>query len=171
MPITLLHFGLIPLLNRVTRRRMSELGFVLASVAVDIPVVLQVLAQGRHDVSGSWSVGTLHSVFTHNFTGAVGLGLVLGLLRFKSAKWWLGCVLGTLTHVGLDMFVHSDVQPFMPWMAGNPFYMDGAHAVMSIALCFGLAFLVLDFMDSRKSAQQLAAGGPGAHRSKLPWWR
>lgn len=156
MPITPLHFGVIPLLNRVTRRRMSEGAFVLANIVADIPVVLTVIMEEKHQMGGP-AVGALHAVFTHNFTGALATALVLGLLGFKSARWWLGCVLGTLTHVGLDMFVHHDVQPFMPWIAGNPFYMDGAHGALSIVLTLGLAWWFLECWDRRRMGRQLAA--------------
>lgn len=150
MPITPLHFGLIPLLNRVTRKRMSEAAFVLANVLTDVPVVINVLMQEKHEMGGPVLLGTLHGVFTHNFTGALAMGLVLGLLGFRSARWWLGCLLGTMTHVGLDMFVHSDVQPFMPWISGNPFYIDGAHAVFSIVLLVGCSMWVLESWDRMK---------------------
>ena len=168
MPITPLHFGIIPLLNRVTRRCMSEGAFVLANVVADIPVVLNVIMEEKHQMGGP-AVGALHDVFSHNFTGVLVLCLVLGALGFKSARWWLGCVLGTLTHVGLDMFVHHDVQPFMPWIAGNPFYIDGAHGALSIVLCVGLAFWALDSRDRHRMGRQLTEEDLGGHPSKAAW--
>ena len=170
MPITPLHFGLIPLLNRATRRRMSEGAFVLANVVADIPVLLNVIMEEKHQMGGP-AVGDLHAVFSHNFAGALVRGLALGLLGFKSSRWWLGCILGVLTHVALDMFVHTDVQPFMPWIAGNPFYFEGAHAALSVALSVGLAFWALHSRDRHRMVRQLTADEVGAHPSKAAWWR
>ncbi len=97
-PITPMHFGLIPLLNRVTRRRMNEGGFVLANVASDIPVVLQIYTDKVREFGAPQSAypfHALHNNFSQHFGGALLLGLALGLLGFKSPRWWLGCMLGT----------------------------------------------------------------------------
>ncbi len=154
MPITPLHFGLIPLLNRVTRRRMSEGAFVLANVVADIPVVLQIYMDEARELGAPESVypfHTLHDNFSHHVGGALALGLFLGLLGFKSSRWWLGCLLGTLTHVGLDMFVHHDLQPFAPWYLGNPFYFDGAYMVLSAILMVGTTIWLLQSLDRLKA--------------------
>lgn len=110
----------------------------------------QVVQFKQYEMGGPPIVGTLHSVFRHNFLGALAMGLVLGLFGFKSARWWIGCILGALTHVGLDMIVHADVAPVAPWSMANPFFMDGAYGVVSIALMFCLAIWVLDLIDQRR---------------------
>lgn len=171
MPITPLHFGLIPLLNRVTRRRMSEGAFILANIITDIPVVLNVYGEAIQDLGGPSTTGALHDTLTHNFAGALLLGLALGLLGFKSSRWWLGCVLGTLTHVGLDMFVHSDVHPFAPWSSLNPFYFDGAHGLLSVALSVGVAFWILECSDRLKAARLWAPVSPPALQRVRAWLR
>lgn len=153
MPITPLHFGLIPLLNRATRRTMSEGAFVLANVVADIPVVLAVLETEKEQYGAPHYAHALHDVFTHNFAGALALGVVLGLFAFKKRGWMLGCILGALTHVGLDMFVHTDVAPFAPLTNWNPFYFDGAHAALSIALTVGLAIWILEYWGQRKASR------------------
>ncbi len=160
MPITPMHFGLIPLLIRVTRKRMSEVAFVLANVVADIPVVLQVYADKVREFGApesAYPFHTLHDNFSHHFGGALLLGLALGLLGFKSSRWWLGCVLGTLTHVGLDMFVHHDLQPFAPWYLGSPFYIDGAHSVLSAVLAIGVAIWLLESWDARRTRKAIGA--------------
>jgi membrane-bound metal-dependent hydrolase YbcI (DUF457 family) len=154
MPITPLHFGLIPLINRITKRRMSVGGFILANCIADIQVLLQVYQEKIQELGGPKMIGTLHDVLTHNFAGALAVGITLGVLRFKSSQWWLGCILGSLTHVSLDMFVHTDVQPFSPWSTANPFYFGSAHEILSIILVIGLAVWLLELWDSRKKRQR-----------------
>ena len=156
MPITPLHFGLIPVLNRVTRRRMNEGAFVLANCVADVPVVLHIYQGELQRLGGPAMEGTLHSVWTHHFAGVLVMSLALGLLGFKSARWWMGCILGGLTHVALDMFVHSDVHPFMPWSEANPFYFDGAYHWFSGVLLLLFVFWLLDSWDAwRQSRRQV----------------
>jgi membrane-bound metal-dependent hydrolase YbcI (DUF457 family) len=66
----------------------------------------------------------------------------------------MGGLLGAVTHVLLDMVVHSDVAPFCPWSQSNPFYVDGAHGVLSIALTIGLVVWVLDRWDARNALKR-----------------
>ena len=151
MPITPLHFGLLPVLNHITKVRPSAWAFVLANVLTDIPVVMRLEVQMVADMGGPPLIGTLHSGMENTLAGAVVLGLCVGVLGFKSARWWLGGLLGAVTHVLLDMVVHSDVAPFGPWSRLNPFYIDGEHGFLSIVMAIGLAFWVLDWWDARKT--------------------
>jgi membrane-bound metal-dependent hydrolase YbcI (DUF457 family) len=151
MPITPLHFGLLPVLNRIIKVKPSAWAFVLPNVLTDIPVVLRVQAQMVADLGGPPLIGTLHSGLEHTLAGSVVLGLCVGVLGFKSARWWLGGLLGAVTHVLLDMVVHHDVAPFGPWSKSNPFYIDGAHGVLSIVLLIGLVVWVLELWDARRS--------------------
>lgn len=150
MPITPLHFGLLPVINRPSRPKISEAAFVLANIVTDIPVVLHVLGQEFPGFGGSQVFTTLHGTLSHTFLGALVFGLIVGALGCRSRKWWLGSFLGTLTHVILDMIVHSDVHPFAPISAANPFYVDGAYDVLSLILLVGLTVWVLNCIDSFK---------------------
>ena len=150
MPITPLHFGLLPVINRVTKVKTSAWAFVLANVLTDIPVLLQVYSTKIAELGGPAMKGTLHSGPEHTLAGAVVLGLCVGILGFKSARWWLGSLLGAVSHILLDMFVHTDVLPLGPWYSSNPFYIDGAHGVLSIVLAVGLGWWLLDWWDARK---------------------
>jgi membrane-bound metal-dependent hydrolase YbcI (DUF457 family) len=89
--------------------------------------------------------------------GAVVLGLCVGVLGFKSARWWLGALLGAVNYVLLDMVVHSDVAPLGPWSQSNPFYVDSAHGVLSIVLLIGLVVWVLDWWDARNALKRVRA--------------
>ncbi|MDP2369185.1 metal-dependent hydrolase [Rhodoferax sp.] len=135
MPITPLHFGLIPVINRVLPTKISITAFVIANILADIPILFHLLEMKQHEMGGPMPVDAMHSTFSHTLAGALVIGAVLGLFGFRSRAWRMGAMLGTLTHVVLDMFVHSDVQPFMPWLAGNPFYSDIAGGVLSVYAC------------------------------------
>lgn len=41
--------------------------------------------------------------------------------RIHKQAAWLGALLGTSTHLAMDMFMHSDVRPAWPFRADNPF--------------------------------------------------
>lgn len=154
MPITPLHFGLLPVLNRVTKRKIDAAGFVLTNVLADIPVIIM-LIESENIKQGAPSIGlTLHGVATHTFPGALALGLILGALWFKWPGWMLGCLLGALTHVALDMFVHSDVAPFAPFTQWNPFYFEWAHGAFSIILAIGLGIWILECLGQMKEHRQ-----------------
>lgn len=152
MPITPLHFGLLPVINRVAKVKPSAWAFFLANVLIDIPVVLRLQVQMIADLGGPPLDGTLHSGPEHTLAGAIVLGLCIGLLGFKSTRWWLGGLLGAVSHILLDMFVHTDVLPFGPWYSSNPFYFESVHAVLSIVLAIGLGWWVLDWWDKRKQS-------------------
>ncbi len=148
MPITPLHFGLLPVINRVTKIKPCAWAFVLANVVlIDIPVVLRLQVQMIADLGGPPLEGSLHSGPEHTLAGGRCSWPVVGLLGFKSARWWLGGMLGAISHILLDMFVHSDVLPFGLWYSSNPFYIDGAHEILSIALVVGLGWWVLAWRE------------------------
>lgn len=151
MPITPLHFGVIPVINRGLTTKLSAPAFILANVLADLPVVLHLYASKVEQIGGPVVTGTLHETFTHTFLGALVLGVILGLFKFKSKAWWLGCLIGTVSHVTLDMFVHSDVYPFAPLTQWNPFYFDAAHAWLSVLLLTGLVYWVLILRGQRKA--------------------
>ena len=153
MPITPLHFGVIPVINRGLTTKLSTPAFIIANVLADIPVLLHIHASTVAELGGPAVTGTLHETFTHTFLGALVLGLILSLFRFESKAWWLGCLLGTLSHVALDMFVHSDVYPFAPLTKWNPFYFEAAHAWFSVVLSVGVVYWLLLLSDQRKAAR------------------
>jgi membrane-bound metal-dependent hydrolase YbcI (DUF457 family) len=111
MPITPLHFGLLPVLIRVTKVKPSAWAFVLANVLIDIPVVLRLQVQMIADLGVPPLERTLHSGPEHTLAGAFVLGLCVGLLGLKSERLWLGGLLGAVSHILLDMFVHVTFCP------------------------------------------------------------
>lgn len=153
MPITPLHAGILAPVNHWFPGKVSVLAFIIANLLADLPVVLHLYSSKVSDMGGSVTLGTLHDTFTHTFLGALVVGLVLSLFRFKNKAWWLGSMLGTVSHVALDMFVHSDVYPFAPFSNWNPFYFDSAHAMVSVVLMLGLAYWLLQVNDQQKAAR------------------
>lgn len=154
MPITILHFGIIPLINRLTSTKISTAGFILTNLIIDFPVIMYFYSMKVQEMGGPAVTGTPHDVYGHTFLSALSIGCVMSLFNYKNNGWWLGCVIGALSHVALDMFVHLDVQPFAPLTSWNPFYFEDAHSMFSIVLTVGLALLVVDLFDRRKAARQ-----------------
>ncbi len=151
MPITPLHLGLLAPVQRYFPKQVSTPAFILANVLADVPVVLHLYSSKVQDLGGPAVTGTMHETFTHTFLGALLLGVILSLFRFKSKAWWLGCLSGTLSHVALDMFTHSDVHPFAPLTQWNPFYFEPAHVWFSVVLSVGLVYWLLLVSDQRKA--------------------
>lgn len=154
MPITILHFGIIPLIDRFTKAKISTAGFILTNLIIDFPVIMYFYSLKVQEMGGPAVTGSPHDVFGHTFLSALVIGVLMSLVKFKNKAWWLGCVIGALSHVALDMFVHLDVQPFAPLTSWNPFYFEDAHGMFSIVLTVGLALLVVDLFDRRKAARQ-----------------
>lgn len=135
LPYTPYHFGPGLLLKAGLPRRFSFLAFATTQVAID-------LESWYFLTRGEWPV---HRIL-HTFVGAslVGLGvaalvwvidravrwtigsraahLSIGtpIVAFASEVHWRGVLLGGLTHVLLDSFMHADIQPLAPFAAGNP---------------------------------------------------
>lgn len=77
-------------------------------------------------------VPALHPPTSHSFLAALVLASIVAVLGFRSRKWVLGAFYGGLTHVVLDMLVHSEMQPLYP-IHWNPFYV-GAMQPLSLLL-------------------------------------
>ncbi len=163
MPITPLHFGLLPVIHRVIPAKVSTAAFVLANIVIDIPVVMHLYMDQVHEMGGPAVAGSLHSESPHTFLGALVLGILLALIHPRTRAWWLGSILGTLSHVALDMFVHADVAPFAPLTQWNPFYFESAHAILSVVLTVGLAWFVVECWDRRRAGRQTSGTSPQEH--------
>lgn len=163
MPITPLHLGLIPVINRIAKTEVSTKAFIIANILTDIPVLMYFYMAQVQEMGGPAVVGTPHSVVTHTFIGALVLGVLLSLFSIRSKAWWLGCLTGTLTHVLLDMFVHPDVAPFSPLTQWNPFYLESAHAVLTVILTVGVSWLAVEWVDRRRAALRASGTPPQEH--------
>ena len=149
MPITPLHFGLLAVTPKLNTK-----AFILANVLADIPVLLNMYGNKYQELGGPVAIQAIHETSSHTLMGAMMLGIGLSLLFFWSREWWSGCLIGSLSHVLLDMFVHSDVHPFAPFSNWNPFYFEEAHTYFSLVLSIGLVYWVLRLLDQRKASHQ-----------------
>lgn len=144
MPLTPFHFGPILLFGYLLRRRMDLVTFLIASVILDVRASL---------VFFGILPGPNHGLFHNTYLGAlvVALGFAGCVLLFfrqfpsiaqklstrpESVKYiTIASVAGTWSHVTLDAFTHSEMQPFYP-LAGNPLY-----HLISPFLVYGLCML------------------------------
>ena len=130
MPFTPFHFGVGAGLHSASPKKVSFLAFCATNVLVDFETLYYL-------VTGQFP---LHRFF-HSFVGvsiviAVTIALAAGMLELASRiklpdpfNWQeltllpvtIGAVLGGYSHVILDGVMHSEMHPFAPLSASNPF--------------------------------------------------
>lgn len=156
MPITPLHFGVLAPLNHLAPGRVSNVAFVLVNLWVDMSAIVW------------WATGyggPAHGV-EHSFLGVAPLILYVGVLGLLSVRWWLGAILGGMSHVVLDALVHADSVPFYPYHDGNPLY-AGLMGPLSWALLVLCVWLTLQYVSSiRAKIAWLLAEPP--HATEVP---
>lgn len=108
-----------------------------------------------------------HPPTTHSFLGALVLGAVVALFGFRSRKWIYGALLGAVSHVLLDMLVHSEMRPLYP-LQGNPFFaglMEPLSMVLIPLTCWFIVQFVSgirDWLGRRLAAERARTQGPSA---------
>ncbi len=152
MPITPLHLGIISPVQRYLP--ISVPAFILVNVLIDIPVLLNIYDSKVADIYRMSGSIAMHDTLTHTFLGALLLAVFVGIFKTKNKAWWAGCLVGSFSHVALDMFVHADVYPFAPLTQWNPFYFEEAHLWFNVVLALGLAYWLLTLRDRQKAARQ-----------------
>jgi len=131
MPFTPIHMGPGILIKAILQGSFSLMVFGWTQIVMDIqPLVVMISGEGH-----------LHG-FTHTYIGAVLIAIFaalsgkylseLGLKLIGVSKkvnpisiaWWvvfLSAFIGSFSHVLLDSIMHSDVEPFFPFMMDNQF--------------------------------------------------
>lgn len=127
MPFTPLHMGPGMLMKALFQGSFSLIVFGWTQIVMDIqPLIVLLSGQGH-----------LHG-FTHTFIGSSLIALlsfvtgkyigefILRVLKVKnvSIKWSIAifsAFVGSYSHVILDAIMHSDVEPFFPFLKNNPF--------------------------------------------------
>lgn len=152
MPITPLHFGILAPVNHLKPGKVSNVSFILANVITDAQNIGLYLA-GLPLVDHTWE--------THSFLGALLVATFVSILGIRlhrpflpERRWIYGALLGTMTHVILDMLVHPEMHPFYP-IEGNPFY-AGLLAPLSWALLPLAAWLTVQYVSGIRVKAQTA---------------
>lgn len=137
MPITPFHFAPGALLKAVVPERMSWTVFALANGLIDLEPIVLFLAIG--DPAHPWLHTPPGALLVAALAATLGRRPCEAWLRWwnrnlsiPQARWlgcgtaitpaaaWAGALLGTGTHLAMDMFMHADVRPAWPFLAGNP---------------------------------------------------
>lgn len=164
MPLTPLHLAVgLPI-----RKFASIKAFILINILIDLEVVAVMFFNMERQGYNLHTAG-------HTFSGASYLAiftLLVGIpYRRGFMSWCYGTFLGAYSHLLLDGLVHWDVQPFFPFIVGNPIYLD-AHLSVSIlcalVLCYYLAQWVISLRIGevgpsllRKLRRRFLSGTPG----------
>lgn len=165
MPITPFHFGPGALIKVIAPRYFSWTIFALSNVLIDLePVVLFLL------------IGDPAHPWLHTLPGAVAVAAVSALFGRKPCEWmlswwnrnlapgwqrrllavkpcipretaWISALVGTLSHLGLDSIMHTDVEALWPILSGNPIQgsisLDALHALCVAATVAALIIVLL----------------------------
>ena len=141
MPITPLHFGVILPLKLIRMDKFSAASFVVANIIIDTEPVFKILFETPGDLHG----------FSHSYLWAVIMTLIWAGLIMKTTDPGdirrhariEGFAWGVSSHVLLDSFVHSEMDPLYPYL-GNPFFWDGMKPVsiaLFVLLSIGMVFI------------------------------
>ncbi len=146
MPITPLHFGLLAPINHFAKGKVSNVSFVIANLWMDQQSIIYTL----------FGYGAIaHN--DHTFLWAFVMAGIIGACKFWSLRWWLGALIGSTSHIALDMLVHADMSPFAPVLAGNPFNL-GLMEPLSLVLLVLCAWLTAQYVsDTRAWARKALA--------------
>ena len=164
MPITPFHFGPGALLASAAPGRISWTVFALANVLIDLEPIGLFLLIGDpahpwlHTIPGALAVAAMAASMGRKPCEAF-LRWWNSRLSPAQARWlwvrpelspaaaWAGALLGTLSHVGLDAFMHGDVRILWPLQEANPLVgridLGWLHAACVIAGGAGVAILAI----------------------------
>ncbi len=170
--------GVALVIKPVSHRWFSLFAFGAAQIVMDIEPLLGMLL--------GW--GQLHG-WTHTLIGALCLAPVAAVLtttlypwlarwwnghmRIHRQQWlcmhlplatkavWAGALTGTFSHVLLDAFMHTDMQPLAPFSAVNPvlWWVQHDHVYTGCAIAGAIGGLVW-FMQLWRQRQKNPASQP-----------
>lgn len=148
VPFTPIHMGPGILIKATLQSSFSLMVFGWTQIVMDIQPLIVLLSGEGH----------LHG-FSHTYIGATLIAIVsavsgkylsqygLWLLRIENSiknqiTWWvvfLSAFIGSFSHVFLDSIMHSDVQPFYPFITNNGILgVISASALHKVCLYSGL---------------------------------
>ncbi|MBO6576790.1 MAG: metal-dependent hydrolase [Rhodothermales bacterium] len=145
MPFTPFHLGLAAVIKAATPHRFSFLIFAGSQVLMDLEVAIRMvkgteLLHGMsHTVPGALVIGAVAALIGRPVTQFV-MDIVDGGKVSKLAAW-SGAMVGTLSHVLLDAFMHADMEPWWPLGESNALLgmvqLDLLHALLGWGLVIG----------------------------------
>lgn len=164
MPITPFHFGPGALIKAAVPNHVSWTTFALANCLIDAEPIVLFLTTG--DPAHPWLHTPPGALLVAVVSATLGKPLCEVWLRWwnrnlssAQARWlgtstmitarsaWLGALLGTSTHLTMDMFMHADVRPAWPLLDGNPMVgmieLDVLHWGSVACAALGLAGLLI----------------------------
>lgn len=130
MPFTPFHMGPGIAIKALLQGSFSLMVFGWTQIIMDIqPLIVLITGEGHlHGFSHTYVGATLLALLaalTGKYLSEIGL-FVLGLNHEWKVKiaWWvtfLSAFIGAYSHVLIDSIMHSDLEPFYPFNADNPF--------------------------------------------------
>lgn len=131
MPFTPIHMGPGIFIKSILRGSFSLMVFGWTQIVMDIqPLIVLISGEGHlHGFTHTYIGAILIAIFaalTGKYLSEFGLkGLGMSKLDNQiSITWWvvfLSAFIGSFSHVLLDSIMHSDVEPFFPFMLDNQF--------------------------------------------------
>jgi membrane-bound metal-dependent hydrolase YbcI (DUF457 family) len=130
MPFTPIHMGPGILIKAILQSSFSLMVFGWTQIVMDIqPLVVMITGEGHlHGFTHTYVGAVLIAIFaalTGKYLSELGLKLI-GISKSEnpiSIAWWvvfLSAFVGSFSHVLLDSIMHSDVEPFFPFLLDNP---------------------------------------------------
>lgn len=158
MPVTPFHIGAGLLFKASAPARVSWTVFAIANILIDLEPIAWFLLTGDpahrqlHSYLGATLVAAL-SLWPGRLLAEAWLRWWTRQLSPAQARWLgtgtcialpaalIGAALGAYSHIFLDSFMHTDMQPWWPWREGNGLLqkisIDGLHLICLVATAWG----------------------------------
>ncbi len=174
MPFTPIHMGPGILLKAILQGSFSLMVFGWTQVIMDIqPLIVLLSGEGHlhgftHTYIGATLIGAF-SAITGKYAAEFGLRTT-GAAGFLPVGWLVTIVsafVGAYSHVLLDSLMHSDLQPFFPFLTVNPFlHLVSIETLHKFCLYSGLLGAALYFVIVQwlKKHDKLQSKGANGHR-------
>lgn len=160
MPFTPIHLGAGLAFKGLGGHRFSFMVFGGSQVLMDIEPLIGILRDWdvlhgySHTLAGATIIGGIAGVIGRPISELALQKLRISHAPFTWAASFIGAYAGTFSHIGLDAIMHSDMVPFWPLLAGNPWLglvdIDALHLLCLVLGLFGLALLAGRGLINRK---------------------
>ncbi len=130
MPFTPIHMGPGILFKALLQSSFSLMVFGWTQIVMDVqPLIVMITGEGHlhgftHTYIGAFLIA-IFAALSGKYLSQIGLLLLqLSPDRPIQIRWWvafLSAFIGGFSHVYLDSLMHSDVQPFYPFVLTNSF--------------------------------------------------